>query len=250
MLEVQGLSKRFRIEGGFFQVKGFVRAAQDISFAVAENEIVALVGESGSGKSTVGKLIQGLIAPDAGQILFDGRDAGLLSRKERSRHVQMIFQDPYSSLNPKLSVGAMLKEALGLSGSSQSPAALLESVGLPADILSDYPHQFSGGQRQRLGIARALAADPKAIIADEPVSALDVTLQAQILKLLLSLKTGRKISYLFITHDLSVVRSLASRVLVMKEGKIVEQGAADDVFERPLDHYTKTLLDAIPRVTI
>jgi len=250
MLEVKRLSKRFPIESGFFQIKGWVFAAQDISFTIAENEIVALVGESGSGKSTVGKLIQGLIKQDAGQIFFDGQDAGELSRKERARHVQMIFQDPYSSLNPKLSVGAMLKEALGLSGSSQSPSALLESVGLPQDILNDYPHQFSGGQRQRLGIARALAANPKAIIADEPVSALDVTLQAQILKLLLALKTERKISYLFITHDLSAARSLASRVLVMKEGKIAEQGSVADIFERPQTPYTKTLLAAIPRVII
>lgn len=250
MLEVKGLSKRFPIESGFFQIKGFVRAAQDISFTIAENEIVALVGESGSGKSTVGKIIQGLIAPDSGQILFDGRDAGAMTRKERARHVQMIFQDPYSSLNPKLSVGAMLEEALGLSENSQSPAVLLKSVGLPSDILNDYPHQFSGGQRQRLGIARALAANPKVIIADEPVSALDVTIQAQILKLLLSLKIERKISYLFITHDLSVVQSLADRALVMKEGKIVEQGSVSDIYERPQNPYTKTLIAAIPRVTI
>lgn len=250
MLEVKGLSKRFPIESSLFQIKGFVHAAQNISFTIAENEIVALVGESGSGKSTVGKIIQGLIAPDSGQILFDERDAGLLSRKERARHVQMIFQDPYSSLNPKLSVGAMLEEALGLSGNSQSPAVLLKSVGLPSDILNDYPHQFSGGQRQRLGIARALAANPKVIIADEPVSALDVTIQSKILKLLLSLKIERKISYLFITHDLSVVQSLADRVLVMKEGKIVEQGSVADVYERPLDPYTITLLAAIPKVTI
>ena len=250
MLEVKGLCKKFPIEGGFFRIKGFVGAARDVSFSVAENEVLALVGESGSGKSTVGKMIQGLIAPDSGQVLFDGQDAGAMTRKERARHVQMIFQDPYSSLNPKLSVGAMLGEALGLSGSSQTPGGLLKSVGLPPDILNDYPHQFSGGQRQRLGIARALAADPKVIVADEPVSALDVTIQAQILKLLLSLKNERKISYLFITHDLSVVQSLADRVLVMKEGGIAEQGTVKDIFERPQDPYTKTLLAAIPRVTI
>ena len=242
MLDVKNLSKKFPIESGLFKVKGYVQAVKNVSFSIAENEIVALVGESGSGKSTVGKLIQGLIQPDAGEILLDG--------KVRAREVQMIFQDPYASLNPKLSVGTMLKEALALSKSSQTPADLLKSVGLPADILHDYPHQFSGGQRQRLGIARALAANPKLIIADEPVSALDVTIQAQILKLLLSLKNERKISYLFITHDLSVVEELAGKVLVMKEGEIVEQGAVREIFERPQNAYTKTLLAATLRVTI
>ncbi|OGR82125.1 MAG: hypothetical protein A2901_07680 [Elusimicrobia bacterium RIFCSPLOWO2_01_FULL_54_10] len=242
VLDVKNLSKKFPIESGLFKVKGYVQAVKNVSFSIAENEIVALVGESGSGKSTVGKLIQGLIQPDAGEILLDG--------KVRAREVQMIFQDPYASLNPKLSVGTMLKEALALSKSSQTPADLLKSVGLPADILHDYPHQFSGGQRQRLGIARALAANPKLIIADEPVSALDVTIQAQILKLLLSLKNERKISYLFITHDLSVVEELAGKVLVMKEGEIVEQGAVREIFERPQNAYTKTLLAATLRVTI
>ena len=250
MLEVRGLSKQFPIEGGFFKIKGFVRAVKDLSFTIAENEIVALVGESGSGKSTVGKLIQGLLTPDAGEIIIGGRNAAELSRRERAHFVQMIFQDPYSSLNPKLSVGAMLKEALALCGSSQKPEELLGSVGLPQDILDDYPHQFSGGQRQRLGIARALAASPKILIADEPVSALDVTIQAQILKLLRSLKKERGMSYLFITHDLSVVRHLADRVLVMKEGEVVEEGAAASIFENPRDSYTRALLDAIQMVTI
>ncbi len=250
MVEVKNLNKRFPIEGSFFQMKGHVLAVKDVSFQISENEIVALVGESGSGKSTVGKLIQGLLVPDSGQILFDGKASESLSRKSRAHETQMIFQDPYSSLNPKLSVGSMLREALHLAENPQTPQELLESVGLPTDILDDYPHQFSGGQRQRLGIARALAMNPRLMIADEPVSALDVTIQAQILKLLLSIKKQQKISYLFITHDLSVVEALADRVLVMKEGEIVESGPVRDVFINPKNKYTQSLLAAIPKVTI
>jgi ABC-type dipeptide/oligopeptide/nickel transport system ATPase subunit len=198
----------------------------------------------------VGKLIQGLLAPDSGLILLGGQDGIAMPRRTRARCVQMIFQDPYSSLNPKISVGAMLKEALNLSENPQTPQELLSSVGLPEDILNDYPHQFSGGQRQRLGIARALAARPKLMIADEPVSALDVTIQAQILKLLLSLKDARKMSYLFITHDLSIVEAFADRMLVMKEGALVESGKTEEIFRRPREPYTQSLLAAIPRITI
>ncbi len=250
MVEVKNLNKRFNIEGNLFSSKGHVQAVKDVSFKIDNNEILALVGESGSGKSTVGKLIQGLIKADSGEMFFDGKNAETLTRKNRAHQVQMIFQDPYSSLNPKLSVGTMLREALSLAANPQTPEELLASVGLPNDILDDYPHQFSGGQRQRLGIARALAMKPRLIIADEPVSALDVTIQAQILKLLLSIKTEQKISYLFITHDLSIVEAVADRVLVMREGEIVEQGDVASVYSNPQNDYTKTLLAAIPKVTI
>ena len=254
MLEVKGLSKRFPIEGGFFQVKGFVRAAQDISFAVAENEIVALVGESGSGKSTVAKMIQGLIEPTSGDIIFEEKNATTVSRRTRAQTVQMIFQDPYASLNPKLSVGTMLEEALSISDIDVTPnesslpklsaSELLKRVGLATNILHDYPHQFSGGQRQRLGIARALAARPKLVICDEPVSALDLSVQAQILNLLTDLKEEFGISYLLISHDLSIVEHMADRILIMQSGRIVEEGNVKDVFENPKQAYSQKLLSS------
>ena len=250
MLSVKNLFKRFPVEGSFFRTKGFVEAVKNVSLEVGPDEIVALVGESGSGKTTVGKLIQGLAVPDSGEILFNGIRAESLSRKKRAAEVQMIFQDPFSSLNPKLSVGTMLREALMLAENPEEPLALLDSVGLPPDILHDYPHQFSGGQRQRLGIARALAMRPRLVIADEPVSALDVSISAQILNLLLDLKAKTRISYLLITHDLSVVQSMADRILVMKDGEIVEEGSVASVYGSPKNSYTQTLLAAIPRITI
>lgn len=268
MLEVKNLYKRYPIASGIFRVRGFVDAVQNVSFKIQPGEIVSLVGESGSGKTTVGKMIQGLIEPTSGDILLNGENASLLSRAERAHWVQTIFQDPFASLNPKLSVGTMLGEALKhslefrdlsletkhkepkrlnskLSTLNSQLSELLESVGLPTNILHDYPHQFSGGQRQRLGIARALAMHPKLIIADEPVSALDLSIQAQILKLLMDLKEKFGISYLLIAHDLSVVERISDSVLVMQNGKIVEQGPVDSVFNHAKEPYTSRLLSAM-----
>lgn len=254
LLEVKGLTKEFPVPRGLFQTKGTVSAVKEVSFSIDSGETTALVGESGSGKTTVGKLIQGLLGPTRGAILFEGRESGSISRVERARFVQMIFQDPFASLNPKMSVGSMLREAIrqagpsGPEGLDHEAGRLLESVGLPANILHNYPHQFSGGQRQRLGIARAMATRPKLIVADEPVSALDVSIQAQILNLLADLKDQLGISYLLIAHDLSVVEQMADKVLVMRDGGIVENGTVREVFTAPRESYTKTLLAAVPRL--
>lgn len=261
ILEVKNLSKSFPVEAGLFRVKGTVEAVKDVSFSIGEGEIVALVGESGSGKTTVGKIIQGLIQPTSGEIFLLGEDAKNMERKKRAHLVQMIFQDPFASLNPKLSVGTMLKEAMTQNstptasppykgGEKEGVTQLLQSVGLPTNILNDYPHQFSGGQRQRLVIARALAMHPKLLVADEPVSALDVSIQAQILNLLLELRDKFGISYLLIAHDLSLVRKIANRVLVMKNGKIIEEGETETIFRKPAEPYTQSLLTAMKSVEI
>lgn len=264
LVEVKKLCKNFTVEKGLFSGRGVVEAVKNVSFTISQGETVALVGESGSGKSTIGRLLQGLIEPTSGEILFLEKNSSTLSARERANIVQMIFQDPFASLNPKLSVGTMLREALILKTSQKDisqitdlsefvmrkSSNLLRSVGLPADILGDYPHQFSGGQRQRLGIARALAMRPKLIIADEPVSALDISIQAQILNLLLDLKETLGISYLLISHDLSVVEEIADRVLVLHHGEIVEEGLTGNIFSQPQHEYTKTLLEAIPRVSL
>jgi ABC-type oligopeptide transport system ATPase subunit len=257
IIEVKNLSKRFPVQTGLFRTRGFVDAVQSVSFSIASGETLALVGESGSGKSTIGKLIQGLIQPTSGEIFFEGRNSKTISRKERAHFVQMIFQDPFSSLNPKLSIGTMLEEAVNLSQGSklnrdptEKAKKLLTSVGMEDNILGDYPHQFSGGQRQRLGIARALAMKPRLIIADEPVSALDLSIQAQILNLLADLKEQFGISYLLVAHDLSVVEQMADGILVMRGGSIVEKGTVEKVFQAPEQEYTKTLLEAIPRIAV
>lgn len=268
VLEVKNLSKSFPVEAGLFKVKGFVEAVKNVSFRIGEGEIVALVGESGSGKTTVGKMVQGLIAPSSGEIFLSGENAKNMPRKKRAHLVQMVFQDPFASLHPKLSVGTMLSEAIHQSWvmshesgvqnqklKTQEPLlktieSLLQSVGLPTNILKDYPHQFSGGQRQRLVIARALAMRPKLLIADEPVSALDVSIQAQILNLLLDLKEQYGISYLLIAHDLSLVEKIANRVLVMKNGRMIEEGETKIIFQNPAEPYTQSLLSAMKSVEI
>lgn len=250
LLEVRNCSKRFPIEGIIFKTKGFVEAVRNVSFSVQMGEVVALVGESGSGKSTIGKMVQGLIKPTSGEIFFNGENAESISRKKRAGIVQTIFQDPYASLNPKLSVGTMLKEAINQKAKSQNLREtivneLLESVGLSNNILNNYPHQFSGGQKQRLGIARALTMNPKLIIADEPVSALDLSVQAQILNLLMDLKEKFGVSYLLIAHDLAVVKQLADKVLILYNGAVIEEGSVEKVFCSPQESYTKRLLSAI-----
>ncbi len=252
LLEVKNVTKHFPIEKGLFHSEGFTAAVQDVSFELKAGQITGLVGESGSGKSTLARMIQGLTPITKGEILAEGKDIRQLNRKERARFSQMVFQDPFASLNPKLSVGTMLEEAVRHNQEQSQEAGavreaidkLLKSVGLPNNILSDYPHQFSGGQRQRLGIARALALSPKLIIADEPVSALDLSIQSQILNLLLDLNETNGIAILLIAHDLSVVRKMADHVLVLKDGKIAEQGAAQKVLTKPEDPYTQKLLSS------
>jgi ABC-type glutathione transport system ATPase component len=248
LIEVKNLSKRYPVEGHFFRASGFVDAVKNVSFTVGNGETVALVGASGSGKSTLARIIQGLVEPSSGAVWMNGKKAGSLSRLERARTVQMVFQDPFSSLNPKLSVGNMLREAVMQSAAPGVPkdriCDLLESVGLSPDILDHYPHQFSGGQRQRLGIARALAVRPQVLIADEPVSALDLSVQAQILNLLAEIKEKFNIACLLIAHDLTVVERMAERVIVLKDGEIEEEGNVKEIFGQPRTATTRMLLAA------
>ncbi|BBK34095.1 peptide/nickel transport system ATP-binding protein [Stella humosa] len=254
ILEVDGLRKHFPIAGGFGSgPRKAVRAIDRVSFTVAEGESFGLVGESGCGKSTVARCIVGLVTPDEGRIVVDGE--AIAARKgERGRRlhrsVQMVFQDPFSSLNPRLVIGTTLAEPLAIAGGLSRAqirarvGELLGEVGLPADAAAKFPHEFSGGQRQRISIARALALKPPLIVADEPVSALDVSVQAQILLLLDGLRTSRNLGLLFISHDLAVVRNFCQRVAVMYLGRIVEEGPVERVFARPMHPYTLALRDS------
>jgi len=233
--------------------KRTVQAVTNVSFSIERGQTLGLVGESGSGKTTLGRCVLRLIEPTSGQVEFDGRDLGLMKFEELRwlrRKMQIVFQDPFASLDPKMTVGASIAEPLivqGVPGShSDKIIELLELVGLSADHASRFPHEFSGGQRQRIGIARALALNPALIILDEPVSALDVSIQAGILNLFEDLQMKLGISYLFIAHDLSVVRHVADRIAVMYLGKIVEIGDQETVFENPTHPYTKALLSAVP----
>jgi len=230
-----------------------VRAVEEVSFAIERGESFALVGESGCGKSTVARCVVGLLEPDAGSVRVSGRDLSLLRRVDRRaacRSVQMVFQDPYSSLNPRMSIGDALAEPLLIEGMlgrasvRDKVRSLLGEVGLDGDAAAKFPHEFSGGQRQRIGIARALALEPAVLIADEPVSALDVSIQSQILLLLRSLQRSRNLSLLFITHDLAVVRNFCDRMAVMYLGRLVEQGRVEEVLGAPLHPYTVALREA------
>ena len=257
LVEVEGLRKHFPIHKGLFgRHVGDVKAVDDVSFSIYPKETLGLVGESGCGKTTVGRTLLRLLEPTAGKALFDGVDLFGLAREElraMRRHMQIIFQDPYSSLNPRMTVGSIIGDALELHGMARGAARfdrageLLERVGLQASYVDRYPHEFSGGQRQRIGIARAVALKPKFIVCDEAVSALDVSVQAQILNLMMDLQQELDLSYLFIAHDLSVVRHIASRVAVMYLGRIVETSVCDDLYEAPLHPYTQALLSAIPQ---
>ena len=244
IVETRGVTRRFGGRQGTL-------AVDDVSISLGPGETLALVGESGSGKSTLGRLLVGLERPDAGTVLYDGRSLAEMSRADLEvfrRNVQIVFQDPQASLNPRMTVGSALAEVLrvhGTEGDTTLPV-LLERVGLSPGAATRYPHEFSGGQRQRIGIARALAVRPSIIIADEPVSALDVSVQAKILGLLLELQRDLGLGYLFISHDLAVVRRIADRVAVMRDGSVLETGTADDVFETPADSYTRALLEAVP----
>ena len=257
LLEVTDLVKHFPIKRGTLISREVdrVRAVDGIGFHVGRGETLGLVGESGSGKSTACRAVLQLIEPTSGSIRFEGREiAGLGRRQMRPlrREMQMIFQDPYASLNPRKRVGQIVGDPLRLqrvaSGSDlrRQVQELLERVGLSPEHYNRFPHEFSGGQRQRIAIARALALKPKLVICDEPVSALDVSIQAQIVNLLDDLQDEFGLAYLFVAHDIGVVRHISDRIAVMHDGKIVEQGSADQVCERPRDEYTKELLAAVP----
>lgn len=254
LLEIKQLNKVFRSRGGLFKPAREVRALEEVSLTLARGETVGIVGESGSGKSTLGRCVVRLEHPDSGELLLDGINLSQLKgdalRRERHR-VQMIFQDPYASLNPRTKVGMAIAQGPIANGTPKAAALkqageLLELVGLGASAVERYPHEFSGGQRQRIGIARALALNPELIVADEAVSALDVSIQAQVLELLEELKQRLSLSLLFITHDLRVAAQICDRIVVMQYGRIVEQGSAEQIFLAPREAYTQALLNAIP----
>jgi len=257
LLEVKNLKKYFPVKAGVFRkTVGYLKAVDDISFCIKEKETLGLVGESGCGKSTTGLTILRLEEPTAGEIRFAGKNILSLNKKELKkirRDMQIIFQDPYSSLNPRMVVADIVGEPLNVHNlvrnkkeRNEKVRKLLESVGLTAEQMKRYPHEFSGGQRQRIGIARALAVNPKLIIADEPVSALDVSIQAQVINILQDLQRDLGLTYLFIAHDLSVIKHISDRVAVMYLGKIVEIANKKDLFTNPLHVYTQSLMSAIP----
>jgi peptide/nickel transport system ATP-binding protein/oligopeptide transport system ATP-binding protein len=257
LLQVDHLKVYFPILGGVFRRKiGEVKAVDDVSFTVTRGQTVGLVGESGSGKSTIGRAVIRLIEPTAGTIAYNGAPISSLrpgAFRPYRKKIQMIFQDPYNSLNPRLSIVEIVGEAFqihfpAMNGGERRErvAVLLEKVGLKRDHLDRYPHEFSGGQRQRIGIARALAVNPEFIVCDEPVSALDVSVQAQIVNLLQDLQEELGLTYLFIAHDLAVVEHISDFVLVMQSGKIVEAASAEAIYENPQHDYTRKLLKAVP----
>jgi oligopeptide/dipeptide ABC transporter ATP-binding protein len=257
LIDVINMKKYFPVKSGVFsRVGGYVRAVDDVSFSIFPQEILGLVGESGCGKTTVGRTMLRLIEPTDGIIKFEGRDICAFKNralKEMRRNMQIIFQDPYSSLNPRMTVTATLSEPFKIHGLARGSELkikvkeLLDKVGLSESAMNRYPHEFSGGQRQRIGIARALALNPKFVVADEPVSALDVSIQAQIINLLHELKDAFNLTLLFISHDLSVVKHVSDRVAVMYLGKIVELSRAEELYSNPLHPYTVSLLSAVPQ---
>ena len=251
ILEVKHLKQYFK------NGRNVTKAVDDVSFDIYEGETFGLVGESGSGKTTTGRSILQLYKPTSGEVIFEGKNvAGVKSRKDKlafTRDAQMIFQDPYASLNPRMTVEDIIAEGLDIhhlvkdkAERSKRVEELLETVGLNESHASRFPHEFSGGQRQRIGIARALAVEPKFIVADEPISALDVSIQAQVVNLMIELQKKRGLTYLFIAHDLSMVKFISDRIGVMHYGKLLEVGPADDVYDRPLHDYTKSLISAVP----
>ncbi len=258
LLEVRNLKMHFPVNSGvlFQRPTGFIKAVDDVSFAVRRGETLGIVGESGSGKTTVGRCILQLYKPTAGQIIFLGEDLGRLSSKQMRamrRELQVIFQDPYSSLNPRMTAGNIVGEPLlvhklvkNKAEYRERVAELLLAVGLNPYMANRFPHEFSGGQRQRIGVARALSVEPKFIVADEPVSALDVSIQAQIINLLENLQEQYDLTYLFIAHDLSVVRHISNRVGVMYLGRIVELADRNEIYTNPTHPYTQALLSAVP----
>jgi oligopeptide/dipeptide ABC transporter ATP-binding protein len=259
LLDVQNLKVHFPVKGSALSgTSSTVKAVDGVSLSVAAGEAVGLVGESGCGKSTLGRSILRLLEPTSGRIFFDGQDIttlGARALRPLRRQFQMIFQDPFHSLNPRMTLGQSIGEALVIHGLGNSEAArqtrvaeLLQSVGLTPDVADRFPHQFSGGQRQRIGIARALAVEPRLIVCDEPVSALDVSVQAQVINLLQDIQRDRGLAYLFISHDLAVVEHLCQRIVVMYLGRVVESGPAHSIGRNPQHPYTQVLLSAVPTV--
>jgi peptide/nickel transport system ATP-binding protein len=256
-LEVQGLRKVFKRSGPWFQNDDFV-AVENVSFQLMRGQTVGLVGESGSGKTTVGLCLLRLHEATAGKVFFDGQNLFDMSNKEFAsykRRLQIVFQNPYASLNPRFTVGEILSEPMQLHGIGANSAdwekrslGLLDKVGMPASALKRYPFEFSGGQRQRIAIARSLSLSPEVVVLDEAVSALDVSVQAQVLNLLKDLQKELGLSYLFISHDLEVVRYMSDSLLVMNKGHVVEQGDAAQIYQSPQHAYTQTLLAAVPKV--
>jgi oligopeptide transport system ATP-binding protein len=256
LLTVSGLKKHFPIRGGIFsKTVGYVQSVDGVSFHINKGEIMGLVGESGCGKTTVGRLILGLYKPTAGEVYFEGVNIFTLSKQEMRnarRNMQVIFQDPFGSLNPRMTIGNIIGEPLYVHNIAKGKEKeervvdLLETVGMSSRYMKRYPHEFSGGQRQRIGIARALALHPKLLVCDEPVSALDVSIQAQVINLLEDLQVKFGLTYLFIAHDLSVIKHISSRVAVMYLGKIVELAETEDLYTNPLHPYTEALLSAVP----
>jgi oligopeptide/dipeptide ABC transporter ATP-binding protein len=255
LVEVRDLVKHYAGERGWFGLgrpRPPVRAVDGVSFTIAAGKTLGLVGESGSGKTTVGRTMLRLQEPTRGAVVFDGNDVFALDAnrlRALRRQMQIVFQDPYSSLNPRMTVAETLREPLEIHGLNGEVSALLDEVGLDAEFAKRYPHELSGGQRQRVGIARALSVAPQFIVCDEPVSALDVSVQAQVLNLLADLQARRRLTYLFIAHDLAVVRHIADAVAVMYLGKIVERAPAAEIYAQPRHPYTRALLSAVPEPT-
>ncbi len=255
ILEVEHLKKYFPVTGGvFLRRTGWVYALDDVSFSLKRGETLGVVGESGCGKTTLGRCVMGLYQPTAGKVVVQGQDVSQLSsdkKKQLALKQQMIFQDPFESLDPRQTIRQILEEKYIIHGQKDNTIddqidQLVKRAGLLPDVLSKFPHEFSGGQRQRIGIARAISMDPEIIICDEPVSALDVSVQSKILNLLLDLQKRMGLTYIFISHDLSVVRHISDRIAVMYLGKIVEMGKADHIYSKPCHPYTRALLSAIP----
>ena len=255
LVEVRGLKKWFPIKGGLLStVQAHVRAVDGVAISVKRGETLGIVGESGCGKTTLGRLLLGLIPITEGEVIFDGAPINEMPRQELRRRMQIVFQDPGGSMNPRMSVKSIVGEPLQVIGGVDSTeltpmvADLLESVGMEREHMNRYPHEFSGGQKQRIAIARALSLDPEFMLLDEPTSALDVSIQAQVLNLLTEIQKERNLTYVFITHDLAVVRHISDRVAVMYLGKVVELADADEIYQNPLHSYTKALISAIPRM--